>query len=217
MSSVELHAPLHRYPFLPPELAPIILSQAPDAPTLRSLVRSASCFYSGFFAEERRILQAVLLNEYGLAVLPEALATYRALRLPQVDFEAARDEFLAGLEGSCQIPEDWHLSDSLALTKIYSDVEWFTLEFAETLRRPWEQNGVRPTELDRIRRALFRFELYRHLFPKDHFRPSPEERRELFFDKFSPWENEQLTMIYEFLYRRLSIGQLLHPEMLTHY
>lgn len=37
-------------------------------------------------------------------------------------------------------------------------------------------------------------------------RPDADERKELFFDKFSPWENEQFITIYEFLLHRLSIA-----------
>jgi len=49
---------------LPPELAAFILSQAPDARSLRSLILSALCFYHGFVATSRLILHAVFFNEF---------------------------------------------------------------------------------------------------------------------------------------------------------
>ena len=71
------------HPSLPPELAPIILCQAPDAPTLRNLILCAPSFYHGHRATSKVILEAVLNNEYGSHLLPEALATQLSSRLPR--------------------------------------------------------------------------------------------------------------------------------------
>lgn len=226
MSAADTQRPFQGYPFLPPELAPIILSQAPDAPTLRNLVLSAPCFYHGFLAEEKSILHAVLWNEFGPAVLPEALALYKSSVPPQLNPDMARAEFFSTTHSKPEIPNDWTLSDSLALAKIHCDVNWFAAEFAETIlppsRKVIPEDCEPPTrnEMDRIRRALFRFELYRTLFPKEPHtfnvgefdRFDPEEEPKLFFDKFSPWENEQLATIYEFLWNKLSIGLLIYSH-----
>ncbi|KAL8829194.1 MAG: hypothetical protein Q9191_002145 [Dirinaria sp. TL-2023a] len=117
---------------------------------------SASCFYYAFLAEEKPILQAVLFNEFGPALLSEALATYRASRLPGADvvaswqglrcrstdqfglkdyptaleaFEPARDELLLTMNNRPEVPDDWNLVQSLALANIHSDVTWFASEF----------------------------------------------------------------------------------------
>lgn len=199
-------------PQLPPELAPIILAQAPDATTLRNLVLSASCFHKGFFSAPSRILQAVLLNEFGTNVLPEALAMYKSLHLPKAGFEKAREDFIASLVPSSAVPAEWTLSDSLSLTRIHRDVCWFASEFVETFTEPSNEIVVRDCnpltrrEIDRVRGALFRFQLFLNLFPKGQYRSDSDGRKGLFLDKFAPWENEQLATVYEFLLSRLSLG-----------
>ena len=201
------------YPSLPPELAPIVLCQAPDAPTLRNLIISAPSFYHGYRATPKIILEAVLSNEYGSRLLPEALTTQLSARLPKEDFDSARDVLLTKLQNKPQVPVDWTLADSLALSKIHDNVNFFALEFAahwnehvdETI--PLDNEPATRTEMERIRRALFRFELYCNSFPKSLDRPGPDERKELFLDRFSPWENEQLVTMYEYLLERMSIGQ----------
>ena len=201
------------HPSLPPELAPIILCQAPDAPTLRSLILCAPSFYHGYRATSKVILEAVLNNEYGSRLLPEALATQLSSRLPQEGFDSARNDFLTNLQNKPQMPVDWTLTDSLALSKLHGDVDFFASEFAAHWNEhvdeavPVDTEPVTRTEMERIRRALFRFELYCNNFPKSLDRPGPDERKELFLDQFSPWENEQLVTMYEYLLQTMSIGQ----------
>lgn len=221
----------HSNPLLPPELATSILSQAPDARSLRNLILSAPCFYYGFFTTSRRILHAVLFNEFGPALLPIALAIHHCKRLTLVDFHHAasqseewsnqqllretRNGILSTMARQARIPEDWTFSDSLALTELHDDVDWFALEFAATLSGPSEGNAKHECdplgrkEMDRIRSAFFRFDLYRRVFSKRYRydeRPDPDERKEMLLDRFAPWENEQLATAYEYLLHRLSIG-----------
>ena len=92
-------------------------------------------------------------------------------------------------------------------------MEFFASEFAAHWNEPVDDaiavdnEPVTRTEMERIRRALFRFELYCNIFLKSLDRPGPDERKELFLDRFSPWENEQLVTMYEYLLQRMSIGQ----------
>jgi len=74
---------------LPPELAAIILSQAPDARSLRSLILSAPCFYNGFCATSRLILHAVLFSEFESALLAIVLAIHHCKRFTLVDLHHA--------------------------------------------------------------------------------------------------------------------------------
>lgn len=93
-------------PNLPPELAPLILCQAPDALTLRNLLLTAPSFYHGFFATPGPILKAVLTNEFGSRLLPDALATYQALHVSEAGFDNTRDELLSAMQNVPQIPKD---------------------------------------------------------------------------------------------------------------
>lgn len=224
--------PIHRTP-LPPELTSIILSHVPDARTLRNLILSAPCFYHGFFATSRFILHAVLFNEFGSALLPIALAIHYCERLPLGDLHHAafqndkwvkqqvlrdaRLHIVSTIARNAQIPDDWSLPDSLALTELHSHADWFASEFAATLTEvsPAESEHkcgpLREREMIRISSAFLRFELYRLVFSKRYRyeeRPGPERRKEMLLDKFAPWENEQLTTAYEYLLQRLSLGLL---------
>lgn len=60
----------------------------------------------------------------------------------------------------------------------------------------------------RYEREFYRFELYCNLY-HDFKTPvmSLEEQRVFFFSNFSPWENEQLTCVHDYLIRLLAPGQ----------
>lgn len=201
-------------PSLPPELAPAILSQAPDAPTLKNLILSGPSFYHGFFATPKQIIKSVLLNEFGPELLPEALATYNSLRLPRIEFDSVREDLLLAIRNTWEMPDNWTLSDSLALSKILSDVEYFTSEFSIAWSHPpkgtitTDEEPITQTEKQRVRRAFFRFQFYCNLFQRHEGRPGPDARKQIFFDQFAPWELEQLATIYDYLLERLSIGRL---------
>lgn len=205
-------------PIFPLEIAPSILRQAPDTPTLRNMIISAPYFYDGFHLASKTILESVLMNEYGPSLLPEALATYASSRLSQPGLESARDQLLSNLVAIPRTPEGWTIADSLALNQIYHHVEYFATKFAATCFHSSEESSamddkpITRNEMRRIRSAFFRFELYCNLYRRSPNRPTYEERKESFLDKFSPWENEQLFTIYEFLRRALSIGRSSRPR-----
>ena len=204
---------------LPPELAHLILCQVPDAPTLRNLLLTAPSFYHSFFATPGLILKAVLINESGLRLLPDALATSQASHLSEAGFDNSREELLSAMQNVPQIPEAWSMADSLALSKIHSHVDYFASKFASNFTQPPEEvipideEPATPTEMQRIRTALFRFELFCNLYRKSpnlpewkQKRPSWSERKKSFLDKFSPWENEQMFTMYEYLRKLVTLG-----------
>ena len=219
MSGVEESHHSRSPPRLPSELAPIILHQAPDALTLRNLVLSGPSFYHGFTSSPKPILDAVLFNEFGPRLLPVALATYESFHLSEDGFDSARHDLLSNMKNIPVIPGDWTIASSIALSKVHSEVNYFTSEFASTFNHPSEgaiahdDEPATRTELERIRIAFFRFELYCNVYRSSpnlrwkQQRPSSDERKEAFLDKFSPWENEQFYSIYEYLQERMSIGR----------
>lgn len=114
--------------------------------------------------------------------------------------------------------EVWSLSEALVLSGVYDDVKFFAMDFASTFgsdsTNGIPDNDVRaptPSEIDRIERAFYRYELFRNIFSKDEEKPSnyanAQEHRELFLDRFQPWENEQLAPVYEYIFDKLSIGR----------
>ncbi|KAF5250552.1 hypothetical protein FANTH_4189 [Fusarium anthophilum] len=78
--------------------------------------------------------------------------------------------------------------------------------------------GLSPGEYYRISRAFYRFQIYRNLFldkeqeidlfpsydDEEEDSSSENELKKLFFDRHSPWVNEQLACVYDFLETRLT-------------
>lgn len=88
--------------------------------------------------------------------------------------------------------------------------------------RPWpapadyyhgRRQPLSPTEDFRICRALYRFQIYSNLF---FDRPAPLEtdgsHKALFFGRHAPWVNSQLGFVYEYLERRVRVGELISGD-----
>ncbi|MCJ1402995.1 hypothetical protein MMC11_006217 [Xylographa trunciseda] len=111
----------------------------------------------------------------------------------------------------------WTLPDTLAIGNLYTQIQFFVADFAScgfakqgfgTINAPSYLGPFSSTERRRIERAFYRFELYCNLFRERKYgddRFSPEEQRDIFFASYTPWENEQLACIHDYLFDRLSI------------
>ncbi|KAL9122316.1 MAG: hypothetical protein Q9187_001125 [Circinaria calcarea] len=211
----------------PTELAQAILFHAPDFISLRALTLSSPFFYRAFLTAQKLILNKVLSNEFRASrtILPDALTTFTSARLSLQSDSQIRDDqiksFLLNLHPITALPEIWSLSDFWALSTTHDHVKYFANDFAITLSaNPLTgashevPSALTPTEMDRVERALYRYELYCNLFGKNHGygrldwpdqrRPDFRDQQRMFFGKFAPWENEQLATIYEYLVRKLS-------------
>jgi len=129
--------------------------------------------------------------------------------------EKTRANILCNMLRPVQIPENWTLSISLALTEFHGDVDWFVSDYIATLSSPSQKEAkqecepLRRRKMDRVRSAFFRFEMYRRVLSKRYLyeeRPDPDERKEMLPEIFAAGENEQLATAYEYLLHRLSIG-----------
>ena len=198
----------------PVEIAQNILSLAPDALSLRALILSCSFFHRAFIVSPSLILHSVVRNEIHALVLPDALATLATANLSPRKRDRVRDFLAQANLFPASIPEYWSMSDSLKLSKINSHVKYFATDFGSTLCAdlvtgvPNEAPlALTLTERHRIERAFYRFEIYCNLFGKHEKNPrstfKPEEQKQMFLDKFPPWENEQLASIREYLCCRL--------------
>lgn len=211
---------------LTPELKCAIFTSLPDVTSAKSLALTASSFYYTFLDAQSLILTQVLQNEITTDLLHGAFAAYKATKIPVWTKQAVQD-FLAEYFGKSVTHEAhrWNLSEALHMSKIHSCVEFFATEFASfalSKNRTIQGSNAAPsfTELIRIRRVLYRFELYCNLFRKPGFdrmlrgerncliQPSPfkaQEQRGIFFDMFSPWENEQLGCIHDYLIEEITV------------
>ncbi|KAM5432123.1 hypothetical protein McanMca71_007868 [Microsporum canis] len=124
------------------------------------------------------------------------------------------------------------LSEAVALEDYNRLVNNFARDFARRAlskhpitrveeKCPWP---VTERESYRILRAFYRFELYWKLFQGTE-KPRGERHRQLtiplkdhsklFFDRFAPWENEQVACIQDFLLRLIDERECLKERILT--
>lgn len=199
-----------RFKPLPTEILQLILSRAPDAPTLQNLILSSPSFNRAFTAAQRLILNDVLVRQFRPRVLPDALAALQLTRCPPKDRHGVEEYLSQYTPDTRSAPKDWTLNDALDLHQIHENIEYFANDFISSLsthpvtEAPLaEQIVLSFGERDRIYSTIYRFDLYCKCFSLSKL--DSDERREMFLDKFSPWENEQMATIYEYLFGKLSI------------
>ena len=211
---------------LTPELKCAVFANLPDVTSTKSLALVSSSFYYTFLDAQTLILSQVLQNEIPTDLMHGAFAAYNASRIPVWTKQAVQD-FLDEYFGN-SVPhkaQKWNLSEALRMSKFHSCVELFATEFASSAlsKNPSTRgSNAAPsfTEILRIKRTLYRFELYCNLFRKPSYhrmirgarncliQPRPfgaSEQREIFFGLFSPWENEQLGCIYDYLVEEITV------------
>ncbi|MCJ1382882.1 hypothetical protein MMC17_005995 [Xylographa soralifera] len=198
----------------PIELLQLILCALPDAVTLRAVVLSHPSFYRAFSAAKDLIPLQVLLNQIPLDLLPDALVVLRSSQLKPWSRERVQ-EFLAHYyEGKLLLMHTWTIPDAVSASVLYDDIAFFMANFtamalaAHPVTGEPEESPLALTshERSRIVHTFYRFELYCNLFRKYRLKDnrfSPEEQRSIFFGNYSPWENEQLGCVHDYLYRRM--------------
>ena len=212
---------------LPPELKYAIFMCLPDVPSAKALALTTSSFFQTFLGAEELILTQVLQNGMDTQVLRDYLTALWVSQSRVWSKDAILkilDEYFAG--SISHTSHKWKLSEALAISKLNEIVDFLATEFASSaLFRNPTARGANATpsssEMRRIKLTLHRYELYCNVFrhPTHHrmvrdklnrnrlIRPQPfgaHEQRKAFFDKFSPWENEQLGCIHEFLVQEIT-------------
>lgn len=138
-----------------------------------------------------------------------------ALSLPRVGTESEEKLSIDFNKPSRSELASSPLSKFLALSRFHDEVQFFATRLAASLTvhpvtgsSPKTPIALTQTERTRIERALYRFEIYCDLFRGDDagLRPALEERRAFMFEKFLPWEIEQLASVIEYLLRQIDPG-----------
>lgn len=207
---------------LPLEIIQIIFSHIPNIPTLEAFKVTSTCIYNVYLTFKGTIKWDVILNEINADVLPDALLVQDSAEftIESHDDQSEFCERYKCLRSDTDLCEHWTRSDWIELAKIYEPVQYFTDAYIASLTEnqiaeELETSTFRTSERSRISRALCRFQVYCNLFGAEEIlqRPDEEIRRDMFFRKFAPWENEQFACIYEFLLRHLSIGKAISPKL----
>lgn len=65
------------------------------------------------------------------------------------------------------------------------------------------------TEIDRIQRAFYMFEIYRNIFTRHYFNRQwgSGAQQGMFFQYFSVWQNEQLACVHDYLVQLIIPGK----------
>jgi hypothetical protein len=221
---------------MPVHLLSMVLSDLDGMQTLGSAILSHSSFYAAYKEQSRNIITRIVQNQIPLDLIPYAIAVYKATQVDHRNLKEVKLLLIRHFSDEALLPRSMlqpeHLEPAVAhlLSKTHSAVERFSHDFVDDtlpltrdqpgLYRP-NHNQASPSEVFRIRRALYRFQLYCNLSFRDErdLRRDKEQRETLFhyqqrflFGLFSPWVNEQLACIHDYLERVLSIGMSLPPR-----
>ncbi|KAK2744284.1 hypothetical protein FQN57_004369 [Myotisia sp. PD_48] len=100
----------------------------------------------------------------------------------------------------------WKISEALPIYRLHDHVQALAMNIAYKAldnckfqpAEKWVSTSPSRSEIDRIQRALYQFEIYCNLFRtlEHDIYPGPNQM-EVFFSKFSPWENEQLAPVLD--------------------
>lgn len=156
--------------------------------------------YNAFRGAEERITTRVLLNHLNPELLHDAICAQETSS-PRETVDILKQY----LDHQRPLPVlKWRLSEALSMGKLYDHVHYFATDLASKAlaKNPVSgESDIAPTppsqsELTRIERTLYRFEIYCNVFrgPPNTFLSL---RRRWFFFQFSPWENEQMACIYD--------------------
>lgn len=106
--------------------------------------------------------------------------------------------------------QSWPLLDALRISDFHAHVRHFAADFATTALASCYTGSTSTlptkTEIARIERAFYPFELYCKLFPSSHTPRRARKHHEIFFSKFSAWENEQLACVHDYLVKTVFPG-----------
>ena len=205
---------------LPAEMQQKIFSSLADVASLRALILTCSILYRSFRAVEPLTIANIIRAQIDPSLMQDALTTLHFSRITPCSPSVAHNlhRTYARGETSFSVPT-WTLRDTLDLSELHSHVEFFARTFASSALSHNPVTGlpktdpvkISPSELIRIERTFYRFELYHTSFAErqdfsigrtETF--TAQDRALYLFTYFAPWENEQLACIRDYLVEVLS-------------
>ena len=208
---------------LPVELRAQVLDTIGSIENLKSAVTSIPSFRDAFHEYQSQILNAVLCDEIGSDLLPDAIMVERVARGCR-DCQQSSLLNVHGIimklrddkDGMSQCTMEPRLA--IALSRRHRYIEALSNVFMQQcIERMTNLFGTRvapPTATERLRilRAFYRFEMFWLLFLADEAIGDDLSEDEVkllrsFFDLFAPWENEELECVNTFLYQILLPGE----------
>ncbi len=204
---------------LPVEVLQAVMGSLDEAIDLPNLVLSCSKLYYAFKGAELIIVQQVIANELGPEVLPEAMARLECAPIQHYRKSMVEKISLVHFKQRKQPPPTVSLFQALRLSQFHFYVKNFTSSYvARTLALwchpytktpPHGQTPVTSTEISRIQRVFYRFEIFRLLFQgKQSIGFAHDDDSWNFLSRnFSPWENNQLACVHDYLFSVVAPGK----------
>lgn len=203
---------------MPIEIRCAILRELPTVEDISSAVRSTRVFREAS-REDCTVVASVLTKIIDKRLLPY-VATF--LELDKSDWKTYEDQSRILRKCLSKTPSEAKqelaqitIRDTLHVLERYDRIQYFAKKYAtkaltllrkaKVFKRPIR--SFHSSEMHRIERSLYTFELYCFLYGRGSFDRTPFEEREAFFTQFAPWENEQLGSVLEFLVKELRPGE----------
>lgn len=202
---------------LPTELVVAILRQLPDVQALRNARLSCRALNEAFLPEADSIWRQVCLFKFDFHLWRDAVIVHEVSQVARSSWtkELAiekSDHYTITRTYKAPQPSDLEPKTLLGIANFFQTVEDMTSSFFEhcfhhlpQFSPESEQDRTDPprpsmTELTRVRRLFYRYELCCFLLtPLGRDRESFEPFESL-YPRFATWENEQLACIYDFLF-----------------
>jgi hypothetical protein len=222
---------------LPLHLVADILRLLDNIQQLPPILLSHRIFYSALL-DTPSLPVDIIRNQIPDNLLPQAFAAFKSQKSVRETSGISVEEFLTHCyDNSLQNVDgsQFHLTvgQALEVVRVNDALSGLRDEFALcSLKKLHGANqdesissdyGLSSSESYRISRAFYRFQIYRNLFldmeqeidlfpsyddDEDEDMSFDNELKKLFFDRHSPWVNEQLACVHGFLETRLTGGKL---------
>ncbi|KAH8779834.1 hypothetical protein F5883DRAFT_406392 [Diaporthe sp. PMI_573] len=219
---------------LPLHLVSATLSQLDSMQSLGSAILSHSLLYHSFCDDKKYIVRCIVRNQIPSELIHYAEAAFKAKYVDNDRFRDARTLLESAFKrveinhnhvlatDSGQDAQPYGSMDTISIASAISKTHWLVEYFCRSFIRerlplmrelmggPFDPEGVcqSQAELFRIRRALYRYQIYCNLVfrRKTDFHPGRWVRQtrnsylqQHFFHPFPPWVNEQLCCIHDYL------------------
>lgn len=213
---------------IPFDMIQAVLCFLPDVSSLRAVISTCTTLHRAFRNVERLVTERVLSNQMGSELLREAYMVLESSGLKKSWSKKAVEDFLQRqkliiIDQTTQLRRPLTFSGGIYVDRIYQHVHYFAADFASSALSKMiplsssANNGPTLTpqpsasEIHRMERTFFRFEIYCNLFRKyktlSEKRFTPKEQMELFLKQFPPWEVEQLVCVRDYLLRYIADGR----------
>ena len=210
---------------LPHDVLVAILNNIPDLDTLLAIIASCRAFYSAFKSSPTPIIRDLAFRIIGTAVLPDAILATLARNAGPCPRTGPEEVAVAAVlellnrrgDEALLATHKWTAAEGMATIRLHSIIDDMARKFAAFHLSRLEkvsgrqQKAPANQELVRIKRALYRFEVFCTLFPPqdrdDQHTPTPSlNAQRAFFGTASPWENEELFAVLDSLRRLVAPG-----------